>query len=90
MTLMCDASVGDEENLEIMWYKSKQSGSVGQTRKLDLSKIKLPGGDLRYAAEYSCVAKNSDGTGRSQNVAVHILSEGKSALVNGMVGFSWR
>jgi hypothetical protein len=80
--LTCKISVGDEENIKIMWYNSKQSSSVGQTRKLDLSNIKLSDGDQRYKAEYWCLAKNSDGTRRSQNVTVYIISQGKTALLN--------
>jgi hypothetical protein len=80
--LTCKISVGDEENIEIMWYNSKQSGSVGQTRKLDLSNIELSDGDQRYKADYWCFAKNSDGRGRSQNVTVYIISQGKTALLN--------
>jgi hypothetical protein len=80
--LTCKISVGDEENIEIMWYNSKQSGSVGQTRKLDLSNIELSDGDQRYKADYWCFAKNSDGPGRSQNVTVYIISQGKTALLN--------
>ena len=65
-----------------MWYNSKQSGSVGQTRKLDLSNIKLSGGDQSYKAEYWCFAKNSDGPGRSQNVTVSLISQGKTTSHN--------
>jgi hypothetical protein len=80
--LTCKISVGDEENIKIMWYNSKQSGSVGQTRKLDLSNFKLSDGDQRYKAEYWCLAMNSDATRRSQNVTVYIISQGKTALLN--------
>ncbi|CAB4036394.1 inactive tyrosine- kinase 7-like, partial [Paramuricea clavata] len=73
VTLKCNA--GDEENLEIMWHNSTQSGSFGRTRELYLSNIKLPVGHLRYAVEYWCVATNSGVIGRSQNVTVHILSK---------------
>ncbi|CAB4016253.1 adhesion G- coupled receptor D1-like [Paramuricea clavata] len=58
-----------------MWYNSKQSGTVGQTRELGLSNIGLSDGDQSYTAEYWCFAKNSDGTGRSQNVTVYIISQ---------------
>jgi hypothetical protein len=80
--LTCKISVGDEENIEIMWYNSKQSGPVGQTRKLDLSNVKLSGSDQSYKAEYWCFAKNSDGPGRSQDVTVYIISQGKTMFMN--------
>ncbi|CAB3985460.1 fibrillin-2 isoform X2 [Paramuricea clavata] len=75
VTLMCETSVGDEENLEIVWHNSKQSGIIGQTRKLNLFDIAPSDIKPRYTAEYWCFAKNSDGTGRSQNVTVHITSQ---------------
>ena len=61
-----------------MWYNSKQSGIVGQARKLELSNFPLTDGDPTYTAVYWCSAKNSDGTGRSQNVTVYIVSKGKT------------
>jgi hypothetical protein len=64
-----------------MWYNSKQSGTVGQTRELGLSNIGLSDGDQSYTAEYWCFAKNSDGTGRSQNVTVYIISQGNFCYV---------
>ena len=74
--MTCEVTVGDEENIEITWHNSRQSGIVGQTRQLDLSDIELPGSEPSYMAEYWCFAKNSDGTGRSQNVTVFIISQG--------------
>ena len=65
-----------------MWYNSKQSGIVGQTRELDLSNIRLSDSESSYTAEYWCVAENSAGSGQSQNnVIVHIISSGKTALL---------
>ncbi|CAB4005879.1 adhesion G -coupled receptor L3-like, partial [Paramuricea clavata] len=89
--LTCKISVGDEENIEVMWYNSKQSGSVGQTRKLDLSSIELSDGDQRYKAEYWCFAKNSDGPGRSQNVTVYIISRdfNEFCLEDNGSGYTW-
>ncbi|CAB4008473.1 brain-specific angiogenesis inhibitor 1-like [Paramuricea clavata] len=74
ITLTCEVSVGNEGFIEILWYNSKQAGVVSQTRQLSLSNIELSDGDQSYKAEYWCLAKNSDGTGRSQNVPVYILS----------------
>ncbi|CAB4010984.1 Brain-specific angiogenesis inhibitor 3, partial [Paramuricea clavata] len=74
ITLTCEVSVGNEGFIEILWYNSKQAGIVGQTRQLSLSNIELSDSDQSYKAEYWCLAKNSDGTGRSQNVPVYILS----------------
>ena len=74
--LTCEVTKGDEENIEIMWYNSKQSGVVGQSKQLDLSNIKLSDGEPSYMAVYWCSAKNSDGTGLSENVTVQIVSSG--------------
>ncbi|CAB4005878.1 adhesion G -coupled receptor L3-like [Paramuricea clavata] len=89
--LTCKVSVGDEENIEIMWYNSKQSGSVGQTRKQDLSNIELSDGDQRYKADYWCFAKNSDGRERSQNVTVYIISQdfNEFCLKDNGSGYTW-
>ena len=78
--LTCEVSVGNEENIGITWYNSKTSIIVGLTKELDLSNFKLPASEPSYTAEYWCLARNSDGTGRSQNVTVHIISSGKSIL----------
>ena len=71
--------MGYEGNIEIMWYSSKQSGVVGGNRELDLSNSIKLNGEPSYMAEYWCFAKNSDGTGRSQNVTVQVLSPGTTS-----------
>ena len=78
--LTCEVSVGDEEDIKIEWYSSKRSGIIDKTKKLDLSGHKLTDSESSYTAEYWCVATNSDGTGRSQNVTVLIVSPGSFTL----------
>ena len=78
--LTCEIEVGDEENIKILWFNSRQSGIIARTRELILSNIELSDSDPSYMAEYWCFANNSDGIGRSQNVTVHIVSEGKQPL----------
>lgn len=72
--------MGDEEDIKIEWYSSKQSGIIHETRKLDLSGRELKDSESSYTAEYWCVATNSDGTGRSQNVTVLVVSRGRFTL----------
>ena len=72
--------MGDEEGIKIGWYSSKRSGIIDKTKKLDLSGHELTDSESSYTAEYWCVATNSDGTGRSQNVTVLIVSSGSFTL----------
>ncbi|CAB4007669.1 fibrillin-2-like isoform X48, partial [Paramuricea clavata] len=73
ITLTCVVSVGNEEKIEYMWYNSKQSGIVGQARKLELSNFPLS--DSTDTTVYWCLATNSDGTGQSKDVTVYIVSK---------------
>ena len=76
--LTCKVSLGDEEDIIFEWYNSKKPQTIiHQTNELDLSGFTLSDSESSYTAEYWCVATNSAGTGRSQNVTVIIVSRGR-------------
>ncbi|XP_028416365.1 obscurin-like protein 1 [Dendronephthya gigantea] len=50
ITLECEVTQGDDSSVKITWFSSEESGVINETRKLDLSKTQLSGGQ-RYTAK---------------------------------------
>ena len=81
ITLSCNVSEGDEANIQIKWYNSKESGVLHQSRVFNLPDKKLSDSERSFTAIYWCAATNSFGTSKnSENVTVNIVSKGKSLV----------
>ncbi|XP_028402439.1 uncharacterized protein LOC114525371 isoform X2 [Dendronephthya gigantea] len=74
--LTCNVTEGDEPNIQIKWFNSKQSGVIAESKELDLSGKKLTDSEPSFTAVYWCTAKNSYRTSeKSNDVSVNIVSK---------------
>ena len=77
IVLTCEVLAGYEKGINILWFNNSGSDKHFYSgRELDLTNVIKTENAQSVTLQYWCIATNSDGSIRSKNVTVFVVSRG--------------